>query len=172
MLLLGIILLSPKLRGPLKNLLLYKHSLVTKNIFKYIKHDDAIWFDILNFKYGMLNFWRDLIPSYYSWVFRGLCFFATNLKPFYWINLVNPSRTFLLFDQQCYEVPLALNPTFLNMSLPFEFFKVSDFILDGNWGTQRLRYIFGDNLDWFTSRLSSIDSIADNHWVWFPQVSK
>lgn len=119
----------------IRYLLLFKHSIIAKNAFKYINFDVAIWVDILHFKYGLLNFWRDPIPSCCSWFFRGLCYLAAKIKPFCWINSVNPSCTSLFLDSWCSESPLSLNPTYLNICMDFEHLKIPDFILDGNWDT-------------------------------------
>lgn len=85
---------------------------MANNVFKYLNEDDSIWVNILSIKYGKINFWKDPIPSYCSWFFRGLCYAADKLKPFYGMNFVNPNQASFLFDPWCSNTLLAFNPTF------------------------------------------------------------
>lgn len=82
----------------LRNLLVAKHSLKAKLVFKYLNYANSIWVNILHHKYGRLNFLSDLALSNCSWFFRGLCGAANILRPYYRINFVNPSCTSFLFD--------------------------------------------------------------------------
>lgn len=116
----------------IRNLLLAKQSLMAKDIFKYINGDDFIWADILDSKYGALNFWMDSIPACCSWFFEALCNVAFKLRSFFWLNFINPNQTSFLFDNWCFHVPLALNPTYLNMSLDWKAICISDFIANDN----------------------------------------
>lgn len=85
--------------------------------------------DILHLKYETLNFWKDLILSCCSWFFRGMCHVTFKLRSFFWLNFVNPNQTSFLFDTWCSEITLALNPTYLIMSLDLDSYCISDFIL-------------------------------------------
>lgn len=77
----------------IRNLFLAKHSLMAKHILKYMNNDNFIWVDILHFKYGALNFWRNSVPVGCSWFFRGLCNAAFKLRAFLWLNFINPAQT-------------------------------------------------------------------------------
>ncbi|XP_039140427.1 uncharacterized protein LOC120277636 [Dioscorea cayenensis subsp. rotundata] len=105
----------PKPEGGLgiRNLFLATISLMANNVFKFLNDCDAIWVNILVSKYGKFNFWKDSIPSGYSWFFRGLCYTANRLKPYCSLNSVNPNLVSFLYDPWCDNIPLAFNPTFL-----------------------------------------------------------
>lgn len=99
--------------------------------------------------------------------FRGFAILQIFLKLFCWLNSVNPNCASLLYDPWCSEIPLAFNPTFLNINSDFTEIRVSDLIFGNDWNTQSLRYLFGDNAQCFSSFLGSIDFDSGNHWVWY-----
>lgn len=47
----------------IRNLSIVRHSLMAKHVFKYLNQGGAIWVDILHFKYGITNFWKDFFSS-------------------------------------------------------------------------------------------------------------
>ncbi|XP_039119158.1 uncharacterized protein LOC120255390 [Dioscorea cayenensis subsp. rotundata] len=135
----------PKTEGGLaiRKLTLDKHSLMAKNVFKYLNCDNYLWVDILLLKYGLVNIWRDSIPSRCSWFFRGLCYTAFKIRPSLRINSVNPEQTSLLNHPWCSEVPLSLCPTYFNVNLNLELLSVSDFRNDGAWDFTNLACCLG-----------------------------
>ncbi|XP_039125466.1 uncharacterized protein LOC120261592 [Dioscorea cayenensis subsp. rotundata] len=158
----------PKTEGGLaiRNLTLAKHSLMAKNVFKYLNCDKCIWVDILLLKYGMLNFWKDSIPAGCSWFFRGLCYTAIKIIPSLRINTVNPVQTSLLCHPWCSEVPLSLCPTYINVNLNLDSLSVSDLCSNGSWDLYKLGLLFGDWLDCFIPKLGTLDTYGNNHWIW------
>lgn len=58
-----------------------------------------------------------------------MCHVTFKLRSFFWLNFVNPNQTSFLFDTWCSEITLALNPTYLIMSLDLDSYCISDFIL-------------------------------------------
>lgn len=153
-----------------RNLLLAKHSLMAKNVFKYLNAENVFWVDIARQKYGCLNFWNDPIPSKCSWVFRGICLFATVLKPNLWIKTVNPLQTSFMLDPWLFDVPLAFKPTFLNVNVDFLDIRLIDIVTDGQWNSLYLCDIFGDYLGSSVSNICSIDCGGNNYWVWHPNL--
>lgn len=99
--------------------------------------------------------------------FWGFAILQIFLKLFCWLNSVNPNCASLLYDPWCSEIPLAFNPTFLNINSDFTEIRVSYLIFGNDWNTQSLRYLFGDNAQCFSSFLGSIDFDSGNHWVWY-----
>ena len=83
-----------------------------------------------------------------------------------WINDCNPEVTSFLMDPWCFEIPLALKPTFLNMNLPFEEINAAEFVQDGKLNFANLIDCLSEHIDW--NRLSKMRFEADrsNHWVW------
>lgn len=126
-----------------KNLSIVKHSIFAKHVFRYLNQDNVLWEDILLFKYGYMNFWRNPTPVNCSTFFRGFCVTANILKPCYWINSLNPGTISLLHDPWCFDIPLAYKPTFINIDLDLNALNISDFI-NNNWDYQKLRYLFGN----------------------------
>lgn len=45
-----------------RNLSHDQHSLMAKDVFKFLNVDQAIWVDIMHLKYGSLNIWLDSAP--------------------------------------------------------------------------------------------------------------
>lgn len=158
-------LIESKLEGGLvfRNLLLSKHSLMAKNLFKFLNADDVCCVDILVLKYGKYNFWRDSVPPNASVFFKGLCISADIIRPFYLMNLVNPNHTSIIFDPWCFEISLTFKPTFLNMNVHLASMNFTDLGLNGSWNLDYLANLFGDNLPHIVPRLSSLDWSAHNH---------
>lgn len=102
--------------------------------------------------------------------FKGLCHTTAVLKPFCWINTINPSITSLLYDSWCFEIPLALKPTYINMHLNLDSLTCSDFCLDNGWDINRLYNLFGSHACEIISRLGHIDCFTTNMWVWAPKL--
>ncbi|XP_039120948.1 uncharacterized protein LOC120257557 [Dioscorea cayenensis subsp. rotundata] len=160
---------SPKTEGGLaiRNLLLAKHSLMAKNMFRYINGDDLIWVDILYLKYGGLNFWQDR----FSLVVLGSLGVVSHLTVFAFVpNLriksINPNQTSFLFHAWYFEVPLEFKPTYINMDLNVETLSISDFIENGSWDFSNLHLLFGNNFNFIVPNLGSINTTEPNHWIW------
>lgn len=66
---------------------------------------DVLWVHILISKYGNYNMWTNSIPARCSWFFRCLCHNATHIKPYLWMNNINPDNTFFLFDPSYFKIP-------------------------------------------------------------------
>ncbi|XP_039142228.1 uncharacterized protein LOC120279366 [Dioscorea cayenensis subsp. rotundata] len=101
--------------------------------------------------------------------FRGLCGNANVLKPFLWINCLNPTITSFLHHPWIFDIPIAFKPVFFNMDLPVEDLRISDCLINCNWNVTALNLMFGSN--WNSPILShgkiSVDGVS--HWVWFPE---
>ncbi|XP_039130894.1 uncharacterized protein LOC120267295 [Dioscorea cayenensis subsp. rotundata] len=152
----------------IRNLSLAKYSLMAKHFFNYLNNGDAIWVDILRSKYGDFNFWKSKAPTKCSWFFRYLTRIAGRLKPNCRINSVNPARTSFLWDPWCFDIPIALKPTFINMDVDVDLLTVSDVILGDRWNETHLHHVFGHYFDAQALSSSSINPNTCNHWVWNP----
>lgn len=64
------------------------------------------------------------------------------------------------------DLPILSKPTFFNMSIDFENFVFSDFLINGSFNSEFVHSIFGSNLDWDWINSIKIDFKAQNHWVW------
>lgn len=95
-------------------------------IFQYLNNDNVLWVDILNIKYGRLNFWYHTPPPKCSWFFRGLCKSAMFIKHHCKLHSVNPNNNFLMWDPWLFNIPLALKPTFINMDMEL---SISTFLI-------------------------------------------
>ncbi|XP_039128871.1 uncharacterized protein LOC120265002 [Dioscorea cayenensis subsp. rotundata] len=145
----------------IRNLSKVKYSLMAKHVFKYLNKFDAIWVDILHFKYGCINFWTDPTPP--------RCSTAFALKHHCWIKCVNPTCTSILYDPWCFDVPLAFKHTFINMDGVSNSVNLMDFISHNDWNHTKLQLLFGDSICNISGNLVSIDFTGFNFWVWFPK---
>ncbi|XP_039118512.1 uncharacterized protein LOC120254484 [Dioscorea cayenensis subsp. rotundata] len=146
----------------------YKTSCTSLNI---LNNDHSIWVDILNVKYGKVNFWQGAIPAKCSWFFRGLCHSAKYIKPFCKINAVNPERTSFLWDPWIFDIPVAFKPTYINMDVDLPNVAMSDLVSDNLWDLNSLSLIFGELPNTFNSEFVSVVPDLDNHWIWLPKPS-
>lgn len=117
-------------------------------------------------KYGKINFWFDIVPYKCSWFFRGLCKYVAFIKRFCRINSFNPSSNSFLMDPWCFDLPIALKPTFINMATNFEHLNISDLTHENHWDTFNLNYLFSANFNFVSSNLGTIDLFSYNYWVW------
>lgn len=145
-----------------RNLSIVKHSLMAKHIFKYLNNDAAICVDILLLIYGKINFWKDSSPAKCSWFFRGLYNSATHIKPYCRLNSVNPLTASILLDPWCFDVSLALRPTYANMNVDVDLLSLSDLVQGNHWNHDTLSLLFGSNLILDAVNFTSIDLV--NHW--------
>lgn len=120
---------------------------MANQIFKYLNFDKSIVMKILHWNYGKINFWKDQIPSSCSWFFRGLYNSAIYLWPLCRINLVNPLDTSFLMDLWCFDIPIALKPTFININIDFDHFNISNLIQENNWNSTNLYHVLGNNFE-------------------------
>ncbi|XP_039144737.1 uncharacterized protein LOC120282045 [Dioscorea cayenensis subsp. rotundata] len=108
-------------------------------------------------------------PQNCSAFFRGLCGNANVLKPFLWINCLNPTVTSFLHHPWIFDIPIAFKQVFFNMDMPVEDLRISDCLNNCNWNVTALNLMFGSN--WNSPILShgkiSVDGVS--HWVWFPE---
>ena len=86
-----------------------------------------------------------------------------------WINSTNPNITSFLEDPWCYEIPLALKSTFLNISFDICSLHVSDFVANSNWDMNKPGNMFGDNLNSSILNLGQADPIERNNWVYYSE---
>ena len=56
--------------------------------------------------------------------------------------------TFFLKDPWLFDIPLAFKPTFINIDLDFENFKIVDFLIDNRVNCEELSNCFSGQLDW------------------------
>ncbi|XP_039119691.1 uncharacterized protein LOC120255989 [Dioscorea cayenensis subsp. rotundata] len=152
----------------IRNLLKVKHSLMAKNLFNLLNKHENIWVDIVCLKYGDFNFWTMKPPPNCSAFFRGLCYNANVLKPFLWINCLNPSVTSFLYHPWLFETPLAFKPVFLNMNIFVDDFQISELLDNDSWNLDTLNCLFGTNWNSPIISFGKICHETDNHWVWFP----
>lgn len=138
---------------------------MAKNVFKYLNLDNAFWVDIIHCKYGNINFWQDSIPPKWFWVFWGLCNTASVLKPNLWLRSINTNYTSFLCGPWLFDIPLSFKPTFLNVQVDFEFLTIFELAPNGSWDNHKLKILFGDNLNYLITNLSSIDNEDFNNWV-------
>ncbi|XP_039136204.1 uncharacterized protein LOC120273607 [Dioscorea cayenensis subsp. rotundata] len=154
-----------------RNLSFAKSSLMSKNVFKYLNSDNIFWVDIASHKYGHLNFWVNSIPAICSWIFRGICRTASNLKHNLWIKSFNPAQTSILFDPWLFEIPIAFKPTYLNVNTDLSDTCLSDFFVNDLWNVDKLYITFGDFLGPLVPNICNFDLANTNFWVWKPHSS-
>lgn len=138
---------------------------MANQIFKYLNFDKSIVMKILHWNYGKINFWKDQIPSSCSWFFRGLYNSAIYLWPLCRINLVNPLDTSFLMDLWCFDIPIALKPTFININIDFDHFNISNLIQENSWNSTNLYHLLGNNFENTSPIINLIDNSSHNHWV-------
>lgn len=74
-------------------------------------------------------------------------------------------------DPWCFDIPIALKPTFINMSVDFECIDIFELIHEDAWDLNSLYDLSGNNFDIASSLCSSTDNSSFNHWVWQPITS-
>lgn len=70
------------------------------------------------------------------------------------------------------DLPIMGKPTFLNISIDFENFVFSDFLINDSFNIKFVQSIFGPNLDWDWINNINIDFEAQNHWIRRPRTFK
>lgn len=103
--------------------------------------------------------------------FCGLYSSVVHIKPYCRINSVNSLNTSFLWDPWCFDVPIALKPTFINMSEEVDQIPFSDLIRGDFWNSENLSHIFGSSFDLDSLKSGSIDTTLENHWIWNPKSS-
>lgn len=97
-------------------------------------------------KYGNRNFWSHEALSTCSTFFKRLSKTADLLKPYLWINYLNPSVTFVLHHPWMFEIPIAYKPVYLNMDINFEVSQISNFLDNATWNIYALNMFFWNQL--------------------------
>lgn len=142
---------------------------MAKHIFKFLNNENLIWVDILRDKYGNINFRHDHPPNKCSWFFQGLCHSAIFIKQQCKLNTVNPDKASLLWDPWCFDIPVALKPTYINMNIDFNHITLNDLVLDNQWDNLGVIDIFGGVLDNSNLSLANVDYDYENYWVCQPK---
>lgn len=119
----------------------------------------------------MINPWEIHIPSNCSWLFRGMCKIADDIKAYLWMQSINPHTVSFLHDPCCFEMPIAFKPTFLNMQLDFESFSVTDFIQDNAWDINKFSTIFWSEVNPIVLSHGKIHPLDYSKWVWFSKTN-
>lgn len=156
----------------IKNLSNVKHSLLAKHLFKLLNNEDVIWVNILSLEYGNINFWTDHAPGKCSWFFHYLYNAASHIKPYCRIKSFNPHSTFIFQDPWCFDIPIALKPTLLNMNVDAEQLSLMDLVQDGQWKHDNLNQVFGFDHALDSLNFVSIDCDSSNHWIWYAKIGK
>ncbi|XP_039129310.1 uncharacterized protein LOC120265457 isoform X2 [Dioscorea cayenensis subsp. rotundata] len=141
---------------------------MAKHVFGFLNKKDGIWVDVLSHKYDKLDFWRNTAPVNCSWFYRSLHKAAPQIKPFCRINLINPALTSFCWDPWCFDIPIALKPTFINMNVDVNLLSISDVVNGDRWCDTSLLYVFGPNFNLQELSSTSIDLNSGNHWIWNP----
>lgn len=141
---------------------------MAKNLFNYLNKHDAIWVDILYMKYGEHNFWTHQNPTNVSSFFKGMCTIANIIKHNLWINCVNPNCTSVLYHPYMFDVPIAMKPVYINMTINFENLQIVDLLNHLSWNVQSLNWLIGYG---WVSPVISHGKITPVHWVWFPKTN-
>ncbi|KAH7679239.1 Reverse transcriptase zinc-binding domain-containing protein [Dioscorea alata] len=146
-----------------------KISFMAKNVFRVLNNDNVWWFSIMASKYGDFKIWSNIIPAKCSWFYRGLYYNAFHIRPFLWMNTINPNLTSFLQDPWYFEIPIACKPTYLNMNLDIERVLISDLVEANHWKFNLLQTLFGPiiNDDIISQSIISYD--LKNNWLWFPK---
>jgi len=152
-----------------RDLGLSKISLMAKNVFFMLNNNDVWWVDIMNHKYGKFNIWVDNVPANCSWFYGGLYCNAKHLRPFLWINTINPDLTSFMYDPSYFELPLSHKPTYLNMNLEIENLKIEHLLVGNNWNMNELNLTFGPYINDNIIGNSHITYTQGNNWIWFPK---
>lgn len=109
--------------------------------------------------------------SEFLYFFKGLCKTANLLKPYLWINKINPYTTNFLLHPWFFEIPIMVKPVYFKMDLDFENMQLADCIINFGWNLHMLNIIFGPN--WNSPIISHGKITPDeiHHWVWFPKIN-
>lgn len=104
-------------------------------------------------------------------VLRGLCNSPAFIKHNCKINSVNLTSASFLWNPWCFDIPVALKPTFLNMNVNLDQIHLSDLVQGDQWDHQSLNFLFGNLFENSDIDLIAIDLDADNYWIWAPKSS-
>lgn len=118
-------------------------------------------------KYGDHNFWSNKASSNCSDFFKGLCLNIDVLKPFLWINCLNPTITSFLFHPWMFEIPIAYKPVYLNMDVNVDNFQIDSLLVNTTWNLDALNMMFGTNFNSLITCHGKTNNDEVNHWVWF-----
>ena len=120
---------------------------MSKLILVVLNVDQKFWIQIFNLKYrtfNIRNFKKIAKSLWFGRIFRKT---ADSIKYNLWLDTCNTGSIDFLKNPWCFDLPLALKPTFLNMHGPLEDISFSE-LTDGN----SLNYnpifeLFGDQID-------------------------
>lgn len=85
---------------------------MAKNLLSMLSFNNIWWVSIMENKYGTFYIWKGSAPAKCSWFYRGLYHNLVVIRPFLWINFVNPNITSFLNDPWYFEIPIAIKPTY------------------------------------------------------------
>lgn len=153
----------------MRDLGLSKISLMAKNVFHLINNANVWWVSIMNLKYGNFNVWKDNVPANCSWFYRGLYRNAKHIRPFLWINSINPALISFWNDPWYFQIPLSHKPTYLNMDYVHDNFNFVDLICGSSWNIDNLHLLFGPYLNDIIYCHSQLQFEHCNRWVWYPK---
>lgn len=125
----------------------------------------------MNLKYGKFNVWTDSVPANYSWFYRGLYRNAKHIRPFLWINMINPASISFWNDPWYSQIPLSHNPTYLNIDIADDNFQFDELICGNSWNLDSLHLMFGPYLNDNIFCHSQLQHEQGNNWVWFPKAN-
>lgn len=120
----------------------------------------------MNTKYGKINFWLDHASTKCSWFSVVFAISLCTTKHFCKIYSVNPISTSFLKDPWCFDIPIALKPTFHNMDADFHHINISDMICSNNYDFNCFNFIFGNQFNSSSGSLGTINFDSNNCWVW------
>lgn len=156
----------------IKNLCHFKITLMSKNVFAVFNFDTKLWVQIFILKYGPFKIWNPQKFSKSSWFYKSLCKVATDIRVDLWMDSCNIFYTDFWLDPWCYEMSLALKPSFLDMHEMADTMSIVDLTEDDHLNYNAMCDYFGEHFVW--SRLPKLqfgDSVT-NHWVWMPTSPK
>lgn len=67
-----------------------------------------------------------------------------------------------------FDVPIAMKPVYINMTINFETLQIADLLNHLSWNVQSLNWLFGYG---WVSPVISHGKITPVHWVWFPKTN-
>ena len=121
--------------------------------------------------YGDTHTWNIKIPPECSWFLRYICKNMDFIKPYLWINSVDPNSISILNDPWCFEVSISFKSTFINMDLIDNNLWIYDFTDNCNWDFDALTVFLSTNFNSPIRTLGQINSKNSNSWVWMPSAN-
>lgn len=74
--------------------------------------------------------------------FKTHCKITPAVAPNIWVESLSPNYTTFIDDSWCFDIPLVLKPTFINMDLDISNLRTVDIVIDNCWPISKLGLVF------------------------------